>query len=358
MGEFPHAVLLPDKIRIEDGTSLRGRLREISRKGARQAKDLALHLPRLLAFGVGPVPRVLLRHRYKELIELVLHLPGLIALSARIRRAGFGYAARCEPVLLFKYLGDYLANSFNTATRLRMMLHHYRTLAARLPELRELRFPDHQLVLWSHDVETDHLSILLCMPANHSYHLEGDLCLEFTVNGVCLHRLSFTCIPGEEAGLERGTALLVGGSQGVRGTASLIRRASKTIGEISPATMLVLAVQALATRLDAHTILGVTAAEQIALRANPEQAKSMYDAFWEMIGGERHGRFYRLPTSVVRKDLSHLSNPHRARARRKRELKKRFLAQIRENAERLLLATLSISAENLLLALRTLEFGV
>ena len=71
------------------------------------------------------------------------------------------------------------------------------------------------------------------------------------------------------------------------------------------------------------------------LPANPEHAKSRYDSLWEMSGGERHGRFYRLPGRVAWKDSSHLSNGHRSRARRKRELKERILAQIRENVERL-----------------------
>src|SRR5205085_12227254 len=121
-----------------------------------------------------------------------------------------------------------------------------------LPDLRELGFPRSEIVLWSHRVEPDTFTIGLCLPANHS--LEGDLSLVFSVNGIRLHKLSFTCIPGKEVGLNAETALLVGGSQGFPGTTELIRRASKTIGEISPAAMLILALQALARRLGAAPI--------------------------------------------------------------------------------------------------------
>jgi uncharacterized protein VirK/YbjX len=316
------AVLERDEFRIEEWTSLRSILRRNPGKRTPQVMDLALHLP------------------------------GLIALGARIRRAGFGYAARSQPKLVFKYLGWYLAKSFGTASRLRIMSHHYRTLAARLPDLGKLGFPRNEIVLWSDRVELDTFTIGLCIPASH--YLEGDLSLVFSINAVPLHKLSFTCIPGKEAGLEVGTALLVGGSQGFPGTSALIRRASKTIGEICPAAMLILALQALAKRLGADAILGITADEQTSLQ-NPEQAKSRYDSFWEMSGGERQGWFYRLPSGVAWKDTSHLSNGHRARARRKRELKVRILAQIRENVERFLLAAFSISADNLLLALQTVE---
>jgi len=266
---------------------------------------------------------------------LALNLPGLIALGARIHRAGFGYAACCQPALVFKYVGQYLGKSFDTAARLRIMSHHYRTLAARLPDLCKLGFPRNEIVVWSHRVELDTFTIGLCMPATQ--YLEGDLSLVFSVNGVRLHKLSFTCIPGKEAGLEAGTALLVGGSQGFPGTSALIRQASKAIGEISPAAMLILGLQALAEHLGADAILGVTADEQTSntLPANPEHAKSRYDSLWEMSGGERHGRFYRLPGRVAWKDSSHLSNGHRSRARRKRELKERILVQIRKSAERL-----------------------
>ena len=312
-----------DELRIKEWTSLRSKLRRDPRKRARQVKDLGLHLP------------------------------GLIALGARIRRVGLGYAVRSEPMLVFKYLGQYLANSFGTAARLRIMSYHYRTLAARLPDLRKHGFPRNEIVPWSHHVELDTFTISLCLPGIQ--YLEGDLSLVFAVNGVHLHRLTFTCIPGKEAGLEAGTALLVGGSQGFTGTSALIRQASKTIGEICPAAMLILAVQALAERLGADAILGITADEQTSLRANPELAKSRYDLFWETSGGERQGQFYRLPAGVAWKDTSHLSNGHRARARRKRELKERILAQIRENAGRLVLAALWIEAENLVLAVRTVE---
>jgi len=297
------AILERDELSVPEWNSLRSILRRFSRKRAREVMDLALHLP------------------------------GLVALGVRIHRAGFGYAARCQPMLVFKYLGPYLAKSFGTAARLRIITHHYGTLAARLPDLGKLGFPRNEIVLWSHRVELDAFIIGLCMPANH--YMEGDLSLVFSVNGVRLHKLSFTCIPSKEAGLEGGTALLVGGSQGFPGTSMLIRDASKTIGEISPAAMLILALQALAKRLGADAILGVTAEEQTSLRAHPAQAKSRYDALWEMSGGERQGRFYRLPSGVAWKDTSHLSNGHRPRARRKRELKERILAQIRENAERL-----------------------
>jgi uncharacterized protein VirK/YbjX len=275
------------------------------------------------------------RRRARQIMELALYLPGLVVLVARMHRAGFSYALRSQPALIFKYLGQYLANSFGTAARLRIMSHHYGTLAARLPDLGKLGFPPNEIVIWAHRVELDTFTIGLCM-ADIQF-LEGDLSLAFSVNGVRLHQLSFTCIPGKEAALEAETALLVGGSQGFPGTSTLIRQASKTLGEISPAAMLILALQAVAEHLGANAILGITAAEQTSnsLRTNPEQAKSRYDSLWEMSGAEREGRFYRLPSGVARKDISHLSSSHRARARRKRELKERVLAQIRESAQRL-----------------------
>jgi uncharacterized protein len=316
-------VLERDGLHIDEWTSLRSILRRDLRKRARQVMDLALHAP------------------------------GLIALGVRIRRAGFGYAARCQPVVVFKYLGQYLASSFDTAARLRIMSHHYETLAARIPDLRKLAFPRNAIVLWTHCVELDTFTIGLCMAANQ--YLEGDLSLVFSINGVRLHTVSFTCTPGKEVGLGAGTVLIIGGSQGFSGTSALIRHASRSIGEICPAAMLVLAVQALAERLGADAILGVAAAEQTSLRENPEQAKPRYDALWEMSGGQYQGRFYRLPMGVAWKDSSHLSNGHRPRARRKRELKERILAQIRENVRRLPLAAFSIAAGNLVLALQIVE---
>jgi len=310
------SVLERDELRIERWTSLRSKFRTTPGKRARQ------------------------------ILALIRHVPGLIGLADQIRRAGFGAAARSHPVLVFKYLGQHLANSFGTATRLRILSHHYGTLAERLPDLRKLGFPHNEIVLWSHRADATTFTIGLCMPASH--YLEGDLSLVFSVNSIRLHKLSFTCVPGEEAGLKARTALLIGGSQGFPGTSELIRHASKANGEICPAAMLILGLQALANRLGADAILGVGADEQTSLRAHPGEAKSRYDAFWEMSGAERDGRFYRLPTGVAWKDTAHLTSAHRARARRKRELKERILAQIRVNTERILVAVVSILSPEVL----------
>ena len=219
-------VLKRDDLRVNERNSLRKLLRRISRRRARQLWDLALHVPGFIAFGAGPVPRELLLHHWLELMDLAVHLPGLVVLGVRIRLAGFGCVARSQPIVVFKYLGQYLANSFDTSTRLRIMSHHYRTLAARLPNLGKLGFPANELALWSHRVELDTFTIGLCIPNYYYWSMEGDLSLVFSVNGVRVHRLSFTCIPGKEAGLETGTALLVGGSQGFAGTSTLVRQAS------------------------------------------------------------------------------------------------------------------------------------
>ena len=125
--------------------------------------------------------------------------------------------------------------------------------------------------------------------------------------------------------MEGTTALLVGGSQGFPGTSALTRQASKTIGEISPAATLVLALQALAKHLDADAILGITADEQTPCA----RTRSSRNRGTTHSGDEQRGA----PGSVL--PAPHLSNGHRARARRKRELKERILAQLRENAERL-----------------------
>gem|GEM_PF-6946797 len=161
--------------------------------------------------------------RARQLVELAIHAPELFALVARIHRAGFGYAARSEPVLLFKFLGQYLSNSFDTAARLRSMSHHYETLAVHFPDLGRSAFRRDGMLLWSHRAGLDTFTIRLCMPG--ASYLEGDLSLVFSVNGNPLHKLSFTCIRGEEAGLEVETALLIGGSQGFPGTLALIRQA-------------------------------------------------------------------------------------------------------------------------------------
>lgn len=273
--------------------------------------------------------------RIRQMARFIPHIPGYLRLRSVIKDARMAQAVSIQPVMAFKFLGGYLALSFRTGERLRILMHHYRRLGKMMPGLEQRGFPARKVLLWSHRTELDCLSVSLALPGAH--FLEGDLSLVAAWNERKLYKLTLTFVPGDAAGADGKEAILIGGSQGFPETGPLFRQAAKSSGEICPATLLLLAAQAMALSLGIPLLLAVPAQENSndTARAMPEQAQARYDRFWECNGGERDGAFYRLPLGVAWKPM-HLVPGHRSRTRRKREMKERILAQMRANLEDIL----------------------
>jgi len=273
--------------------------------------------------------------RLRQVASFIPCIPGYLRLRRILRDTRMDQAVRIQPVMAFKFLGGYLALSFKTGERLRILIYHYLRLGAMMPGLAHRGFPARKAMLWSHRCEMDCLSVSLALPGAH--FLEGDLSLVASWNERKLYKLTFSFIPGELVGNDFTKAILIGGSQGFPGTGPLFRQAAKSAGEICPATLLLLSVQALAVSLGIPLLLAVPSAENSndAVREMPEQALARYDRFWETNGGERYGKFYRLRLDVAGKPMP-LVPGHRSRTRRKRELKQRILAQMHANIEDLL----------------------
>lgn len=226
----------------------------------------------------------------------------------------------------FKYLGDHLALSLRTSQRREALEQHHSIIVEALSNgaansIRE------GVVIWKRDLPGKPPLSLVLGPSKLA-PMEGELQLTFSFRSD-LHVLTFLFAPGHVFNSQSAKVLFIGGLQGRFGARQEVREASKLNHEIAPATMLILAVRAIARAIGANQILAVAETEQISMSYSPQAVRFDYQSFWEELGGTRQGSYYSIPIEAPHKSLSAVPLTHRSRAKRKREEK----ARIRDSIE-------------------------
>jgi uncharacterized protein VirK/YbjX len=272
--------------------------------------------------------------RVAQTFILLFHFRKYRKFYSMISKSSFRDVVESDPSIPYKFIGKYLARFFSARQRLDILAHHYEFINASFAQDSNRLFVREGFVIWSKNNEGNMFSIELAIPRRTE--MEGELCAVFKMNGKMLHTMTFTILPGEMIGIDEYLAIFVGGSQGEKGHTETIRQASKALGEICPAKMLLISLQALGRALGIGTIAGVSCRGHICptVSKSPEDFSSLYDSFWRLNGGESWGEFFRMKTEISEKPSTSLSASHRARARRKRALQHALLNEITLGVER------------------------
>ena len=165
--------------------------------------------------------------------------------------------------------------------------------------------------------------------------MEGELQLKFSFRSD-LYFLTFLFARGRTFKTLPGWLLFIGGAQGAFARRADMREAAKLNGEISPVTMLLIAIRELANVLSLNGVMVVAEDEQVAMGYAPERIKLNYRELWTDAGGVRDGQFYHLPSRAGEKPLSETPSTHRARTRRKRAAKQEIREAIEARIKKLL----------------------
>jgi uncharacterized protein VirK/YbjX len=184
------------------------------------------------------------------------------------------------------------------------------------------------ILIWQKQVPDESAPLSIFLESSRLAPMEGELQLRFSFRSE-LYVLTFLLAPGEVFGIDCPTVLFIGGAQGRMGSREEMREAARSNGEISPAKMLILTIQALATVLRVGELIAIGEDDQISMGYSRAKIKLDYSQFWTEAGGVRHDRHYRLPFETPQRPLSEIPLSHRSRTRRKREAKR----QIREAIE-------------------------
>ena len=253
--------------------------------------------------------------------KLVINLYHVLRLRAIMLQGAQKQILIRNPIILYKFLGSYLATCFSTKNRLNILLNHYGYMDRYISDQNICLALCNKITLWHQIREQTEYAIVLTAPAHASF--EGELVLEYRMDNLMLFRITFTIMPGYMAGLLTEQTIFIGGSQGTANTSRQTRQAAKANNEISPAAMLILAVQALGKTLNITTITGVSTKFHCSdsVNMNPEGYYSTYDLMWEANGGKQHGYFFTFSNTPYEKSLELVPGNHRSRTRKKREFK-------------------------------------
>lgn len=224
-------------------------------------------------------------------------------------------------MIAIKYVGTYLARSFDCRCRGYCLINHYRFLNDHLTRECIGLIAESEVILWEEPFINDLLSIAMNFPI---YDTEGDLCLRFKINSIPIYYMTFTIIPGSELGISEKNIIFITCVQGLKGKSDLIKKATKALDEVSPAVMLFTAVQAIATSLGMNSVAGITFREQIFLSSmeRVDRFYTCYDCLWlKMMGKKINDIAFQMPAIPHSHPLCSVKKTHRCRTKFKRQFK-------------------------------------
>ena len=220
-----------------------------------------------------------------------------------------------QPRFTYKYLSRYTAVSFSRRERLTVILNHYDFLTATVGAA-FFKLVASKPIIWQEQRGADNFTIVLSYPTLVGF--EGELSLSLRVNEVLAQVVSFVIVPGQLVGSGSAQAILFSQVQGAHHPV-LYKHATKTLLDITPASLLVHAAYGLASALGIRHAVGVSTAEQL----SQDSGKCFdYDAFWAQFGGQRtNDQLFLLTVPAPEKPLESLKSHHRTRTLRKRQYK-------------------------------------
>ena len=235
---------------------------------------------------------------------------------------GLAALAQDHPSLLYKIYRPYANRRLGCAARVDLLRGHYRFLwqagARPLVEYVARR----ALVLASVEGK-DGATYRLQLTAIHDSHLEGELCLRLTRDGVPLYLASFLFRP--QPGQAGGVAIALGALQGLRSPAGAqaVRDATRALHGCRPKNLMVTALRDFGDFFACNNVFLVSNDNRIALNARRRRhIAADYDHVWQELHALRmRDGNYHLPCAPYRvPDLAELPSKKRADARRRGEL--------------------------------------
>jgi len=226
---------------------------------------------------------------------------------------------------------EYLVRGLDPRERLRCVLTHYRFEDATFDASYQQAIyggggsgGGAGIDLWRHDSADGAFALTLATGPQDDP--EGDLTIALQVDGIVLHRLSFSWVEGALFGIDLPSAPLVTRNQGRWSESGAAFDAfERVFPNNSPSFFCFAALQGLAGLLGIERVLAVRAPAHVAYVAHADEAQARafensYDGFWRILGGaEIDARCYSIALPFYLKPLQDMPSKHRKRAAQRRE---------------------------------------
>ena len=231
--------------------------------------------------------------------------------------------------MCYLYLFEYLSNSLNTKSRLQVLTNHFTYFQNKFPDYVAQNILQNGIICWK-EIKNDNVYEIALMNTTPE-ECEGQLSLNFLMNGNIIYCLAFTFCKGSQFGLVDDQIIYVTRLQGAKKSLDIISKSAKFFNDNSPSTLLVSAVEGLALSLGIKTILGISSINQISTlyNNNPAHFYRCYDEFWETFECVKiHNGDYLLSMPLNYKTISLIKSKHRSRTINKRKVRQELSRKI------------------------------
>lgn len=215
---------------------------------------------------------------------------------------------------------DYLIKGLSLAQRVRCALTHYRFEDRTFDSTyKQAVYRDGGLLLWECEADGRHFAIRLAVASRQC--AEGDLSVVATVDGMCMHLLSFSWVEGSFAGVPVPIVPFVARNQGQSDPEKTLAPFERVFPHNSPSFFCAAALNGIAQGLGINRLVAVQSDRQRAYTADAAaRFANAYDGFWRnlsTVGTARQGWDVALPFRL--RPLSMISAKHRKRAATRRQ---------------------------------------
>ena len=211
----------------------------------------------------------------------------------------------------------YLAQGMPLRERVRCVLTHYRFEESTFDAAyKQAVYRDGGLPLWEHEDEAGGPRFEIRLEMASRLCAEGDLTIAASAGGVCLHRLSFSWVEGDFAGVGAPIVPFIARNQGHRAEAAEAFAAfEQAFPQNSPSYFCFAALQGIAQALGIVEAVAVKSVWQSAYTpADARHFANAYDGFWASLGGvAMAGPLWRIALPIHVKPLSETPSRHRKR---------------------------------------------
>jgi uncharacterized protein VirK/YbjX len=233
--------------------------------------------------------------------------------------------AQSNPRFAWKYLTrGYLVRGLTTVERASCFVHHYERLRSALPEHLLRQILQREEIGLKIPEGANRFTLTMGLP--NSIDQEGEMSINFRVDGEIVFLLSFAIVPGWIVKSKSPEVLLITHLQGIRGTYRQIYLATRSLHEVAPGAILLAAVQGVAMALGIGQLAAVCATRQFSydedFAANFERS---YDQFFAELGMARNDAgFFSSPVPMPEKHIAFIKQGHKIRTKEKRAFKQRI----------------------------------
>jgi uncharacterized protein VirK/YbjX len=264
------------------------------------------------------------------------HIPTQIRVMRVLSEPAYKKLMAVNPRFSLKWMGlDYLARGLTVSQQAECFIHHYRRLPGLFSQklLTEILMGDFLL----EEIHRDHHQFAIRLALSRPWDDEGELSLNFEVDGKFVFVLSFTVVPGRVVQSPSEEVILITRVQGVKGRYGEIQLATKALYDVAPPALLLAALCGVACAFGINAMAGISASMKSEFHTYAEEIdhlKGAYDDFFTELGAKKGtASFYLSPLPPQEKPMSEIKRGHKTRTR----VKRAFKQEITRRVHRLLL---------------------